>query len=151
MLDQPYGPQDGCIFSAVTKRHSIYKSILKTKLTTHFYGISSALWHNDGVHPPTAHTECPPAAVPVRSKNNICVGHKELTLDAEDDGVEGCRGQGEEEDFEFKAHAEKNSTCQKWQDTGVNRVLRKKKNRYWLILKQRGTPGTPRHVHFKLA
>lgn len=32
MLDQPYGPQDGCIFSAVTKGHSIYKNILKKKL-----------------------------------------------------------------------------------------------------------------------
>lgn len=41
MLDQPYGPQDGCIFSAVTKGHSIYKNILKTKLTTYF--LSSAV------------------------------------------------------------------------------------------------------------
>lgn len=81
---------------------------------------------------PTHGMECPPAAVPARSKNNICVGHKELTLDAEDNGVEGCRGQGEEEHFEFKAHAEKNCTCQKWQDTGVNRVLRKKKTIHWL-------------------
>lgn len=37
MLDQPYGLQDGCIFSTVTKTHSIYKNILKTKLTTYFF------------------------------------------------------------------------------------------------------------------
>lgn len=73
-----------------------------------------------------AYLECPPAVVPALT-NGICVRHKEQTLGAEDNDVEGCRGQGEEEHFEFKAHAEEHSTCDKWQDTAVNGVLRKKK------------------------
>lgn len=58
----------------------------------------------------------PPAAVPAirnRSIKDVGVGHEEHSLGAEDDDVECCRGQGEEEHFELKAHPEKDSTCDK--------------------------------------
>lgn len=70
-----------------------------------------------------------PAAVPARvglSVQDDSVGHKEFPLGAEDDDVVHCGGQGEEEHFELKAHAEEDSTCNEGEDTAEYRVLRER-------------------------
>lgn len=103
MLDQPYGPQDGCILSPVTSHSQKHSGQNEQHVS-----LSSAA-DVVMVMPP------PPAAVPggrIGSENDFCVGHEEHAPGAEDDGVEGCRGQGEEEHFEFKAHPEKHPTRQ---------------------------------------
>lgn len=45
------------------------------------------------------------------SVKDVSVGHEEHPLGAENDDVVCCRGQGEEEHFELKAHPEEDSTC----------------------------------------